>query len=293
MKPGESARGVLNYAESGAAVYRRFVASGVEVDTFRTDPRIVEVRNARLLDAPLTLDGAGITFVEHPSAVRDFFDTDEVAAVYSPEVEQLVRQLTGARRVASSGWMIRTADDQDRERRRTSRYMAGKGGVQPPGSQVHVDQDPARAPRAAEQLYRRSFPDAPGFSRFISCSFWRAFSQPPQDWPLALCDAASVAAGEGIFNPIIFGDAIPAEAVRQAPLANEQQLPAGSVFTFSPAHRWYYYPQMDRDEAVLFKFYDSDHTVAWRVPHTAFQDPAVSGTNPRTSIEFRVTAFFD
>jgi hypothetical protein len=289
----DSATGVLNYAESGAVVYRRFVASGVEVDTFRTDPKAVPVRNARLLDAPLTLDGAGITFVDHRSAVRDFFDTEEVAAVYPPEVEQLVRQLTGAQRAASSGWMIRTADDQDRERRRTSRYMAGKGGVQPPGSQVHVDQDPARAPRAAEKLYRRAFPDAPGFSRFISCSFWRAFSQPPQDWPLALCDATSVGPGEGIFNPIIFGDAIPDEAARQAPLANEDQLPAGSVFTFSPSHRWYYYPQMNRDEAVLFKFYDSDRTVAWRVPHTAFEDPAVTKPNPRTSIEFRVTAFFD
>ncbi len=289
----DSATAVLNYAESGAAVYRRFVASGVEVDTFRTDPKAVQVRNARLLDVPLTLDGAGITFVEHRSAVRDFFDTQAVAAVYPPEVEQLVRQLTGAQRAASSGWMIRTSDEQDRERRRTSRYMAGKGGVQPPGSQVHVDQDPARAPRAAEQLYRRVFPDGPGFSRFISCSFWRAFSPPPQDWPLALCDAMSVGSGEGIFNPIIFGDSIPDQAARGAPLPNEEQLPAGSVFTYSPSHRWYYYPDMNRDEAVLFKFYDSDHSVAWRVPHTAFEDAAVAAANPRTSIEFRVTAFFD
>ena len=293
MTRSELAPGVLNYAQSGAAVYRRFVASGVEVDTFRTDPRPVQVRNARLLATPLTLDTAGITLVDHRSAVRDFFDTEEVAAVYPPEVEQIVRQLTGAQRAASSGWMIRTADDRDRERRRTSRYMAGKGGVQPPGSQVHVDQDPARAPHAAQQLYARTFPDGPGFSRFISCSFWRAFSAPPQVWPLALCDAASVGSGEGIFNPIIFGDSIPDEAARQAPLPNQDQLPAGSVFTFSPLHRWYYYPDMNRDEAVLFKFCDSDHSVAWRVPHTAFADSAVRDASPRTSIEFRVTAFFD
>jgi hypothetical protein len=289
----DSAPAVLNYAESGAAVYRRFVASGVEIDTFRTDPRSVQVRNARLPESPLTLDTAGITLVNHTSAVRDFFDTEEVAAVYPPEVEKIVKHLTGAQRAASSGWMIRTSDDQDRERRKTSRYMAGKGGVQPPGNQVHVDQDPARAPRAAQQLYTRTFPDGPGYSRFISCSFWRAFSQPPQDWPLALCDATSVEPGEGIFNPIIFADSIPDDAARQAPLPGEDLLPAGSVFTFSPRHRWYYYPDMTRDEAVLFKFYDSNHSVAWRVPHTAFEDSAARNTKMRTSIEFRVTAYFD
>lgn len=288
-----NASAVLNYAAPGAAVYRRFVASGVEVDTFRTDPRAVQVRNARLLEDPLTLAGAGIAFVDHRSAVRDFFDTEEVAAVYPAEVATIVSELTGAQRAASSGWMIRTSDDQDRERRRTSRYLAGKGGVQPPGNQVHVDQDPARAGRAAQQLYARRFPEGPRYSRFISCSFWRAFSAPPQDWPLALCDAQSVGSDEGIFNPIIFGDSIPEEAARQAPLPNEDSLPAGSVFTFRPSHRWYFYPDMSRDEAVLFKFYDSDHSVGWRVPHTAFADAAVRPTHPRTSIEFRVTAFFD
>jgi hypothetical protein len=289
----ESATGVLNYAQAGAAVYRRFVASGVEVDTFRTDPHPVAVRNARLLASPLTLDTAGIALVRHTSAVQDFFDNDEIGRLYPAEVEEIVRHLTGAQRAASSGWMIRTADDQDRERRKTSRYVLGKGGVQPPGNQVHVDQDPARAPRTARQLYARTFPDGPGFSRFISCSFWRAFSAPPQDWPLALCDAQSVAPEEGIFNPIIFGDSIPEQAARQAPLPNEELLPAGSVFTFRPTHRWYYYPDLTRDEALLFKFYDSDHSVAWRVPHTAFQDSAARNAKLRTSIEFRVTAFFD
>jgi hypothetical protein len=284
---------VLNYAQSGAAVYRRFVASGVEVDTFRTDPRPVPVRNARSLESPLTLDSAGIAFVAHRSAVREFFDNDEVGRIYPAEVEEVVKELTGAQRAASSGWMIRTSDEQDRERRKAARYVLGKGGVQPPGSQVHVDQDPARAPRSAQQLYAKTFADAPDYSRFISCSFWRAFSAPPQDWPLALCDATSVGPDEGIFNPIIFGDSIPDEVARQAPLPDEGLLPAGSVFTFNPAHRWYYYPDMNRDEAVLFKFYDSDHSVAWRVPHTAFQDSAARNTRMRASIEFRVTAYFD
>ena len=133
-------------------------------------PRTVQVRNARLLEEPLTLDSAGITLVDHRSTVRDFFSAEEVARVYPAEVEAVVRALTGAQRAASSGWMIRTSDDLDRERRRTDRYLAGKGGVQPPGNQVHVDQDPTRAGRAAQQLYTKTFRDTPRYSRFISCS---------------------------------------------------------------------------------------------------------------------------
>ncbi len=48
--------------------------------------------------------------------------------------------------------------------------------------------------------------------------------------------------------------------------------PAGSVFTHQPGHRWWYFPEMTSDEALLFKLHDSDHSVAWRVPHTAFHD---------------------
>jgi hypothetical protein len=49
---------------------------------------------------------------------------------------------------------------------------------------------------------------------------------------------------------------------------------------------------MTRDEVALFKFYDSDRSRAWRVPHTSFFDPTYPNAKPRQSIEFRTVAYF-
>ena len=68
--------------------------------------------------------------------------------------------------------------------------------------EAHVDFTPQCAERLAREIYGKSFPDGKGYTRFISSSLWRAFSEPPQDWPLALCDARSVGADEGVPNTL-------------------------------------------------------------------------------------------
>ena len=49
----------------------------------------------------------------------------------------------------------------------------------------------------------------------------------------------------------------------------------------------------DEIEAMMIKFHDSDHSVAWRTPHTAFWDPSFPDRQPRASIECRSYAFFE
>ena len=63
---------------------------------------------------------------------------------------------------------------------------------------------------------------------------------------------------------------------------------------YSPQHRWFYFPRMRRDEALVFKVYDSEKDGRARfTPHTSFEDPATpSGAPPRQSIEARALAFF-
>ena len=65
--------------------------------------------------------------------------------------------------------------------------------------------------------------------------------------------------------------------------------------TFSPKHRWYYFPKMARDEAALIKGYDSATDGRARFTlHTAFDDPTTpDDAAPRQSIEIRSFAFFD
>lgn len=49
---------------------------------------------------------------------------------------------------------------------------------------------------------------------------------------------------------------------------------------------------MTPDEVILIKFYDSDHRVAWRCPHTAFRDTSRPDARHRRSMEFRAIAYF-
>merc|ERR1712159_325631 len=62
----------------------------------------------------------------------------------------------------------------------------------------------------------------------------------------------------------------------------------------SPDHRWYYYPTMTKDEALVFKVYDKKEDGPRFVFHTAFDDPSSpADAPPRKSIEVRAIAFFD
>ena len=63
----------------------------------------------------------------------------------------------------------------------------------------------------------------------------------------------------------------------------------------NPAHEWFYFPQMERHEALVFKVFDSDASKPSRfTAHSAFDDPGTpAGAPPRESIETRTFAFFD
>ena len=68
----------------------------------------------------------------------------------------------------------------------------------------------------------------------------------------------------------------------------------GFLVRHNPAHRWLYYSNMRADEALAFKGFDTDESQPQRVPHCAFNHPAVpAGTPPRISVETRAFAFFD
>lgn len=285
--------GTLKYVESDATVYRRFVSTGIEVNTFGFDDHDVPIRDGRPERDRLTLDTVGFTLLDHSSAVNDFYDEDEIRDIYTSEVIEAVKSAVGAQRVASQGWTIRTSDAADVDAARKHGYRQGKGNVQPPGTQVHIDAHANSADRLAKALYDKHFPGGPEYSRFISFSLWRAFSDPPQDWPLALCDATSVRREEGLRNVLIFTEEVPPEELRREPIDGEALLPTAALFKFNPRHRWWYFPDMTRDEALLFKFHDSRNPVTWGVPHAPFHDHAARNAHARKSIEVRCTAYFD
>ena len=282
----------ISYVAPDSTINRRFVAPGIERNTGRYETHIVSIHDGREIRDRFSLDVQGFVLADRPSAVQDFFDQAQVDAIYPGEVTETVKALTGADRVVLMSWMVRTSGDLSKHLRQTVGYTH-KGGVQPPAGEAHVDFMPQRAARLAREIYAREFPGGRGFSRFISSSLWRAFSEPPQDWPLALCDARSVRLDEGIPNTLHVVDRIPDAQAMLAEMPDEESLLAAAIFHHSPDHRWWYFSNMTRDEVVLFKFHDSDPTKALRTPHTAFRDASFPHARPRSSIEFRSFAFFE
>lgn len=281
----------INYLLPGPDINRRFVSAGVEVNTGSYGPHEVTVRDGRAIRDEFTLDRNGFVLLDHKSAVHDFQDKEEVERVYPDEVTAAVMAATGASFVAPLGWMNRTSGHIEPVKA-TAGYTH-RGGLQPPAGEAHVDTEPSRMPAMSQSLYAKLRPDGPGFKRFIYMSFWKTFSEPPQDWPLALCDGRSVRDDEGLPNTLVVCDKIPEGEAMFAPDPEEGRKPAAAIFRYSPDHEWWYFSNMTRDETLLFKFHDSDHRGAWRCPHTAFHDPSFVDAKPRASIEFRVVAFFE
>jgi hypothetical protein len=142
------------------------------------------------------------------------------------------------------------------------------------------------------RVHARSALPAPGtYRRAVWTSLWRAFSPPPQDWPLAVCDYRSTDdAEDGPPNLLFRVPALPDPAAPDAPDTDAES--AASLFFYNPAHRWWYFPGMDAGEALLIKLHDTDHSVAWRAPHTSFRDVSANGARPRESVELRTVAYF-
>jgi hypothetical protein len=269
----------IDYLVPSSRVNRRYVAPGAELNTGRYAPHTVFIGNARPVQGAMGLDTRGFVLAVQPSRVTDFRNKTEVDAVYPAEVERIVKTLTGADLVAPLGYVLRTSGATSAE-------------TQPPASEVHVDMTTDRAVRLAANLYEKSFAGRPRYSRFIASSLWRPFSQPPQDWPLAVCDGTSVGDDEGVPNVMVRLAQLPDPENIPAHVEDEDKLPAASIFHFNPKHRWWYFPDMTRDEVILVKFHDSDHSKAWRTPHTSFRDPRIQNAPPRESIEFRTIAYY-
>jgi hypothetical protein len=229
--------------------------------------RPMPIRDGRALVDKLSLDENGFVFVEHKTRVRDFFDADELKAVYYPEVERLIKDVSGASRVVLFDHTLRSGDEDEREARL----------VREPVLSAHNDYTEWSGPQRVRDVLPEEAADLLQ-RRFAIIQVWRAINQPIELNPLAIADAKSVE----------FGDFLLAERRYPGRVGQTYRL------MYNPGHRWYYFPRMRRDEALVFKVYDSEKDGRARfTPHTSFDDPqSPPGAPPRQSIEARAFAFF-
>ena len=256
------------------------VNNGTEVFTYTGGPGSLDVRtggaqnpqkvvmhNGRPHVNEFKLEVDGFRFVGHDTKVQNFLDEAEVKRVYYPEMEALIKAESGAKRVVVFDHTLRTADDAFREQHKIREVVR----------RAHNDytewSGPQRVrdilPDEAEELLKH---------RFAIIQVWRPIRYPVETHPLAIADARSVS----------FDDFIISE--RRYPDRVGQTYAVG----YNPKHKWFWFPRQARNEALVFKVYDSakDGRARWTA-HTAFDDPTTTpNARPRESIEIRTLAFF-
>lgn len=134
-------------------------------------------------------------------------------------------------------------------------------------------------------LKRTDLPDA---RRILTLQLWRNIGPTRPDKPLALCDCRTVDRHEFEEYFIETYAGVRSEfhsLLLHAPKDEDRR-------------RWFTFPDLQPDEVLLFRAFDSDRVEAGQpfwTPHTAFVDPAAGPDAPgRVSVELRaICLFFD
>ena len=268
---------VRNPPPPGGAVLE-YVTEAEERNTMVTLPgQPMVITDARGMDTDLEREG--FRLVRFPSAVADFHQLQvdpAVDAQYMEETAAMLTELTGAARVIMLGGGKKRYGESA-----VDQLAALKNAK--PARYPHADNTDASALELANlfDMFVDDF-DLGAYRRWAMYNVWRAITPPPQDFPLAVCDAQSISPTDEVTVTAI-------TAELQGDIVHDTM-----SYVHNPAHRWYYFPDMTIDEVIVFKSGDSDANGAVRVAHTAFTDPTCPpGVPTRASVEMRALAVFD
>jgi hypothetical protein len=261
----------LNYIEptSEKPVYYAYEPpAGTPRSTGKFIAHTVPIRNAREVVRDLSLDQQGFQLTHQETAVRDFYDQEEVKRTYYPEVERLLKEATGAEKVVVFDHQVRNLELAKRGEKNAREY----------GKTVHNDYTAKSGPRRVRDHLPAAETEQRLQNRFAEINVWRPIRGPIESTPLAVCDSSSIDPKDFVASDLVYRDKV-GETYR---------------FTYNPNHRWFYFPRLERNEVILLKCYDSKEDGRARfTAHSAFEDPT-SGPDapPRESIEVRALVFW-
>jgi hypothetical protein len=251
------------------------------LDEQTVEKRSLAVRNGRTASPPPTLGREGLELATWPSAIARE-RTDELVAPkpllemrpiehdYWNETIPVVQARSGARDVLPL-------------HASTVRYSqrAHRDGMMTPAGWAHLDYDFDEAAVQLQETLDRADREVAPFRRHVLYQTWRALTDPPQDFPLAICDWRTVTNDDIV--PLVYHLGADGQDVTYRSQGSR----------FSDRHEWWYFPDLTVDELLLFVGFDSAHPDTPSSLHVSFEDPTVSEPVPRASIETRFFGLFD
>lgn len=227
------------------------------------------VRDGRPIRDTFDLDTHGFCFVDHATTVSDFTSEAQRKSIYDAEVKALIMKHSGASDVVVFDHTVRIGDESAQQ----------ATGARPPVKSVHNDYTERSAPKRLREIVGDAEAERRMQKRWAIIQVWRPIRGDVLRDPLGICDGRSIPRKGFVL------------------LERRYKYRTGEVYQIShdAAHEWFWFPRMTRNEALVFKVFDSDETKPSRfTAHSAFDDPtSAPDAPPRESIETRTFAFFD
>ncbi len=276
MKEKILSKGYFNYMNdssfsslyrNGKVLTRRDVngsdAGSVGIDLQKHEQVVIDARET-MSEKILNLDDNGFQLLESNlnNLQVDFFNNDQVIEKYYPYCSDEIKNFTGAKYVFAFDHNIRSASGK-----KSKKMIKGGQQVQGPAHIVHGDYTLTSAPDRLKQLSRPPGKNdtlnkilksssllAEGIvdetlstGRFAIINLWRNIvSDPVEINPLALCDAGTVSLEDLVVFEIHYSDRVGENYFAK----------------YNNKHKWYYYPKMHKNEALLIKQWDSNGGLA-------------------------------
>lgn len=241
----------------------------VELNPPGTDIQEMEINDGWPHLDSFELDKQGFALRPIDNSFQSFDDEDEIKSVFYPQVIEFVKKHTGAKRVEIFDHTIRKGLPTDSTKQVETQ--------RPAVMLVHSDY----TPKSGAQRVRDVLPDEADEllkSRVAFFNVWKSLYEVVEELPLACCDAQSQVDEDLLLMNLRYRDR------------------TGEIYVLrhSDNHKWWYFPKMAPDEALLLKTYDSETDGRARfMGHSAFEDPTTPPDAPkRQSIELRTMAFF-
>jgi hypothetical protein len=243
-----------------------------ELRSFATVEVTVPIEDARSLQQQPTLDSAGYELLEAatPLSTAQFYDADIVTTRYYDECCELLKGFTGADKVVAFDHNVRVAD-VDLFADRSQREPATSGAIEPDGPVhfVHNDYTDVSGPQRVRDLCevggsytvagkpllsaREAEAMLAGKHRFAFVNVWRPINHPVTDVPLAVCDARSMRDDDFSACDLVYPD----------------RTGQTHIIQHKPRHRWMFYSEQRKDEALLLKCWDSERDGEDQARYTA------------------------
>ncbi|KAF2110743.1 hypothetical protein BDV96DRAFT_500560 [Lophiotrema nucula] len=267
----------LGYPISTSAWRRRYLGASDE------HTRAMNIRDVRGSSKPFALDTHGFEFVKLQSETLVSSADDEAAIKreYYPILERLILDVTGASTAHVFNHVIRAHSSPS-----DKGVLDAKGRWQDiPAGHPHVDYsgdlDHIEGTKRELSLPPHISKLLDSSSRFAFLGAWRPLKTLRKD-PLAVCDATTVPDSDYQVRLREFRSGVRSGNYVMSHGNKEKQ------------HMWYYMSDMEPDDMVVFKGYDTKRDKpGWRCPHTAFILPGAEEEPPRESIEARIVCFWE